>query len=506
MRKPFYIFLALMFLISCSKKENESPTINVSASNISEINLKLKNYDPEKDKNFIDIKVENVISPIKEQLTISVEGIVNYTFINNNKKEIIFNYDNRKFSLIISPSEKIDIELKISELLNWSRFNHIKVSGINETTNRLILANTSYLDSLIKLSTSSSVKDSLLNNLRYKNRRISEMKTHLQTFNNYITDKKIKNLTFIDWGKAQIRYKAGKDLCVYPFLGKRNKNLTAEDEYFNFVDGIKFNSNDELVYDSYLNYLKSLAKLYIIMANVGETYNDKVELLEKNWPTPYFLKIELVKKLPKGKDREIMMAYLFKNEQRISNHFGRKTPNEYSDSLKLYANKTLVAQLNQTKEIDTTSILKLIANYDLSLKEKEELIKIYKRTKGKVVFHDFWFTNCPPCMKELPHYNDLISTTDGENVEFIFYGVYMENEEWKKTIDKFKLKGNHYLLTKNQLAFFEKYFRVHAFPHHQLINSSGKIGKKIPFGVYPNNFEEIKKLIKKHQVGNNNGV
>jgi hypothetical protein len=76
----------------------------------------------------------------------------------------------------------------------------------------------------------------------------------------------------------------------------------------------------------------------------------------------------------------------------------------------------------------------------------------------------------------------------------------MENEEWKKTIEKFKLKGSHYLLSKNQLAFFEKYFKVKSFPHHQLIKSDGKIGEKVNYRINPNNFEYVTELIEKHQI------
>ncbi|MEX2568517.1 MAG: thioredoxin-like domain-containing protein [Cyclobacteriaceae bacterium] len=153
--------------------------------------------------------------------------------------------------------------------------------------------------------------------------------------------------------------------------------------------------------------------------------------------------------------------------------------------------------MKKKKHLD---IISLINNYDISENEKTELLSLYNSAKGKVIFHDFWFSNCAPCMKELPNYNDLIVTTEKENVEFIFYGVYMRNEEWKKTIDKFGLKGNHHLLTKNQLAFFEKYFGVHGFPHHQITKSNGMIGEKVDFRVHPNNFNAINELINKHQV------
>ena len=207
----------------------------------------------------------------------------------------------------------------------------------------------------------------------------------------------------------------------------------------------------------------------------------------------------MVKNRPKDSERELLMAYLYrKNSTRI--------PEKYQDSLKGYVNNNLLSQVKSLEKSETLDIVTLIQNYKIPENEKEALLVIYNNAKGKVIYHDFWFTNCAPCIRELPNYNDLIATTNEQDIEFIFYGAYMKNEEWKKTIDKFKLKGKHHLLTKNQLAFFEKYFGVHGFPHHRIINSNGMIGEEVNFGVYPNNFKEINKLIDKNRVANNNGA
>jgi thiol-disulfide isomerase/thioredoxin len=494
MKKPFYLLLILIFLTSCKKKETENPT-----RNISEINLMLLDYNPEKHKKYIDIKIENLISPIEEQLKISDDGIVNYVFINKEKKEIILDYDSRMFSLIIDPNEKVNVELNVSELLNWSRFKKFKITGNNKATNALIIASTFYLDSLIRQSTNPFVRDSALNNVSYKNKRVSEMKNHLQIFNNYNSTNKIKNLTFIDWGKAQIRYKAGRDLNYY--IVRRinpNKNINDENPYFTFINDIKFNSNDELIYHSYLEYIEDLTGSYNLIGNWANKYKEKRKVLRRDYPTGYFLKLELLKKLPKGKDRELMMAYIFKNEQRLFNHTGKKMPTKYIDSLKYYTNKKLISQLNQKNEINTTSIKLLIEDYDISQKEKEELLKIYDKTEGKVVFHDFWATWCAPCMKELPNYNDFMEIA-GEDVVFVMFGVHMDEKEWNKAREKLNLKGNHYLLTHNQLAFYEKYFKVSSFPHHQIINKKGQIVKEEIPKVNPLNYERLFELIEKHK-------
>lgn len=484
-----------MFLTSCKETETEN-----RVENYTEVNLNFSDYEPSEHKSFIDLKIENGINPIEQQLKISDSGTVFYNFINEKKRELVFNYENSEFSLIVSPNEKLNAELTIAELTDWkSKFNGFKTtSGENRVTNNLILANTSYLDSLIKQAPDGFSNDGKSVDIDYKNKRVSEMQEQLKAFDFFIKKKNIKDKTFIDWSKSQIKYRAGNDLSLYPFFGTLNRKIDDENDYFNFINEVKPNQNDELTYQSRLKYLETLSTSYKIMSNVADKYSSEREQLKKDSLSNFPIAFNMVKKRPKNDERELLMAYLYRKNNKV--------PELYQDSLASFVNDKLLKQVKSLEKNETLDIVTLIKNYDIPDNEKTELLALYNNAKGKVIYHDFWFTNCAPCMKELPNYNDLIATTNEQDVEFIFYGAYMTNEEWKKTIDKFKLKGKHHLLTKNQLAFFEKYFGVHGFPHHQIIKSNGQIGDKVRFGAYPNNFDDINKLIDKNQVANNNGA
>jgi thiol-disulfide isomerase/thioredoxin len=495
MRVTFYILISLMFLTSCKETETEN-----RVENYTEVNLNFSDYEPSEHKSFIDLKIENGINPIEQQLKISDSGTVFYNFINEKKRELVFNYENNEFSLIVSPNEKLNAELTIAELTDWkSKFNGFKTtSGENRVTNNLILANTSYLDSLIKQAPDGFSNDGKSVDIDYKNKRVSEMQEQLKAFNFFIKKKNIKDKTFIYWSKSQIKYRAGNDLSLYPFFGTVNRKIDDENDYFNFINEVKPNQNDELTYQSRLKYLETLSNAYKIMSNVADKYSSEREQLKKDSLSNFPIAFNMVKKRPKNDERELLMAYLYRKNNKV--------PELYQDSLASFVNDKLLKQVKSLEKNEPLNIVTLIKNYDIPDNEKTELLALYNNAKGKVIYHDFWFTNCAPCMKELPNYNDLIATTNEQDVEFIFYGAYMTNEEWKKTIDKFKLKGKHHLLTKNQLAFFEKYFGVHGFPHHQIIKSNGQIGDKVRFGAYPNNFDDINKLIDKNQVANNNGA
>ncbi|MDG1314930.1 MAG: TlpA disulfide reductase family protein [Flavobacteriaceae bacterium] len=486
MRIPFYFLISIIFLTSCQEKETEN-----RIENYTEVNLNFNDYKPSEHKSFIDLKIENGINPIEQQLKISDSGKVSYNFINEKKRELVFNYENREFSLIVSPNEKINAELTIAELTDWeSKFKNFKItSGQNITTNNLILSNSSYLDSLIKQAPDGFSNDGKSVDIEYKNKRVSEMQEQLKAFDLFVKQNEIADKTFIDWSKSQIRYRAGNDLSLYPFFGTLNRKIDDEKDYFNFIQEVNPNENDELTYQSHLKYLKTLSTSYKIMSNVSDKYSSEREQLKKDSLTNFPIAFNMVKKLPKNEEREFLMAYLYRKNNRV--------PKTYQDSLASFVNDKLLSQVKSLEKNETLDIVTLIKNYDIPNNEKKELLALYDNAKGKVIYHDFWFTNCAPCMKELPNYNDLIATTNEQDVEFIFYGAYMKNEEWKKTIDKFKLKGKHHLLTKNQLAFFEKYFGVHGFPHHQIVKSNGQIGEKVRYGAYPSNFEEINNLIDK---------
>ena len=47
---------------------------------------------------------------------------------------------------------------------------------------------------------------------------------------------------------------------------------------------------------------------------------------------------------------------------------------------------------------------------------------------GKVVVLNFWFINCPPCLKEIPLLNDLKKKYKDKNVEFIAVALDSESK------------------------------------------------------------------------------
>ncbi len=407
--------------------------------------------------------------------------------MNDRKKELVFSYEGRKFSLISSPGEGIDLQLSVSEWMNMSNFQEVKVTGQNRLTNNLILSHTSFIDSLIMQCTDPMTRDRSNTDMDYNAKRLSEMENQLQVLDDFFLSNDISDKTFINWCVAKVRYHTGYNLCLYPFFGTINRSLSDKSPYFAFIHEIMSDEVDELVYHSRLEYLKTLTTTYKIISNISDEYQSYRNQLKKDSINSFPVLFNMTQSIPENSTRELVMAFAFLNNKRV-------TPG-YEDSLKLQVDNHLYQQVFQ-EEIISEPIIALIEDYDIPGKEKKELLDLYKAAEGKVIFHDFWFTSCGSCMQELPHYNDLIASA-GDDVIFIFYGAYMKENEWKKTIDRYNLKGRHHLLTKNQRAFFEKYFSLSRYPHHQIVSANGQILRERVNDVSPENYNGIIDILEK---------
>jgi len=90
-----------------------------------------------------------------------------------------------------------------------------------------------------------------------------------------------------------------------------------------------------------------------------------------------------------------------------------------------------------------------------------------KDLKGKVVVLNFWFTECQPCIAEMPELNKIV--TKYKNVEFI--AITFDS---KKKIDSFFKKHQFNYRIVSDLAIIQNY-KVDSLPLHLIINQKGEI-------------------------------
>ena len=76
---------------------------------------------------------------------------------------------------------------------------------------------------------------------------------------------------------------------------------------------------------------------------------------------------------------------------------------------------TLILSCN-SKEMNYNSTIEIINQFS-------DLQTIIESEKDKLLVVNFWATTCPPCLKEMPHFNRLESEYGGRNVRILLVSL-----------------------------------------------------------------------------------
>ena len=91
---------------------------------------------------------------------------------------------------------------------------------------------------------------------------------------------------------------------------------------------------------------------------------------------------------------------------------------------------------------------------------------------GKVVYINFWFKACVPCMQEMPQINELFDKFKSDT-NFILISITYDNiEKIETTKEKFKIQYNIYPVTHNESLRLNP---THTYPANIILNKNGVI-------------------------------
>jgi thiol-disulfide isomerase/thioredoxin len=100
--------------------------------------------------------------------------------------------------------------------------------------------------------------------------------------------------------------------------------------------------------------------------------------------------------------------------------------------------------------------------------------------QGKTIYVDFWFTTCPPCLKQLSHAKALKQHFE-KDTSVVFLNICIENIErkdaWKQMIADKQIDGINLFYARNrpQKVNLLRQYRVNDFPTYMLVSSDHKI-------------------------------
>lgn len=101
-----------------------------------------------------------------------------------------------------------------------------------------------------------------------------------------------------------------------------------------------------------------------------------------------------------------------------------------------------------------------------------------KDLRGKVVVLDFWATNCPPCIEEIPHLNSLQTKYGAENLQIV--GLHVGDDEDRLKVPEFaaRLKINYPLAAPEDALNRFIFAGNNAIPQTAVFDRDGKLVSK----------------------------
>lgn len=100
--------------------------------------------------------------------------------------------------------------------------------------------------------------------------------------------------------------------------------------------------------------------------------------------------------------------------------------------------------------------------------------EILKRYQGKTIVIDIWASWCPDCIKGMPKVEQLQERFP--EVVFLFLSYDKTPDTWATGIEKYNVKGEHYLIRSNwKGGGFKEAVDIDWIPRYMVVNADGKI-------------------------------
>ena len=99
--------------------------------------------------------------------------------------------------------------------------------------------------------------------------------------------------------------------------------------------------------------------------------------------------------------------------------------------------------------------------------------EILKKYEGKTIVIDVWASWCSDCVKGMPKVKEL--QEKNPEVTFLFISMDKSYESWLKGIEKYEVRGEHYLTTDGMKGVFGKSIDLDWIPRYMVVDKKGKI-------------------------------
>jgi thiol-disulfide isomerase/thioredoxin len=134
----------------------------------------------------------------------------------------------------------------------------------------------------------------------------------------------------------------------------------------------------------------------------------------------------------------------------------------------------LISTLSCAQKEDTAFKKEGLENVMVT-KENEAITfaEILKKYEGKTIVIDVWASWCSDCIKGMPKVKALQEKYP--DATYLFISMDKTYEAWLKGIEKYEVKGEHYLTSDGMKGVFGKSISLDWIPRYMVVDKTGKI-------------------------------
>ena len=98
---------------------------------------------------------------------------------------------------------------------------------------------------------------------------------------------------------------------------------------------------------------------------------------------------------------------------------------------------------------------------------------ILNKHKGQTILIDVWASWCRDCIKGMPKIKKI--QEENPDVVYLFLSLDKNINSWKKGIDKYQVKGEHYYMQSGWKGSFGEFLDLDWIPRYMVVDKQGDI-------------------------------
>lgn len=313
--------------------------------------------------------------------------------------------------------------------------------------------------------------------LKFKQQNLAQQ---LSFYNEYFKDTAAPK-NFETFFLNDIKYSYLVDLLQFSWKSKKGASAMSDPNYLKEITGTPpLNNTSSLNQKRYLFFLRELPYTFWDIRYSSSDSAEKKHLLKNR----YSFRDSIAKVYFSGEVYEYALSKILieviNSSERVKGSSRFNSAYEKADSLLFihrnsFKNKPLYTAL-QEKLISLKSTIKA-PDFEVStLDNKPAKLSDFM---GKVIYIDFWATNCSPCIKEMPYTKKLISHfEDNDDVEVVLVSFDRNRDILDNFITKNDFKGNHLIAKDGFASAVAHLYNVNALPRYIIIDKNGYLVTK----------------------------